>query len=868
MAQSGSYPNPDLSNAIVHRPLRVCSDLNTQRRREDNGGDEEDEDVELAEEVGEDVSVMAEAGEGQAKGESRERRERDDVRIIQVALLPNGVVREREGESGILEESGEGGVEVGDEEHEMINEQTRENKAAGKGEEESIDTKTVIEKPCYFSALIEGEKGQEHILNRNKENKEDRADEENKPETMIACSDTEVWEDKTNDGDNWFEEHQVVSRTDDAEHVQDLDALVKESGEDTQLSTDDTDKTEVDTLPVDAEVTESIDEPTIDVTPVTKGINEQVNNHHDTCQTSTISKNGIPFDTIGTNKVVANQTKQLTCENKDEIKNTDEKDNSESSKQEVESINNNSMWQQEDCIVAKVEDEGTKEFLKDVTSDSGDVLDIRGEANQKVEQPGLAVEWSKTERGIEETRMIRINQKEPEQVRHVWVHTLRVMEGGGQSTEEEGKTGDNIVRESMGVEEHRGNGDLEMHEEKIVHVENQAKIDLPEPVLQCVEEVPLYTQQNVDLDQVEEAFELEEGDEVEPDKPGGEVTLAENNSTKEEGDDLQEHPLQFLKEENDREKLREQALIEDEKGGGAEEEAMEMAEEPVTVLDDVIEEREERPSGELQEQKPATITASSEDTIVETKDGEYQELQGEKVDLGKENDKKEKSEKGVVQLDINGRVKGLKQAMENGILSPEPQPLRKEEWGTARVLSPKRKDNDWIKKGEPGEERAPEGKDWRKELRPVKKDIWESERGRKEWVKNETSPKKDKGPQRKDDWIKELKSVIKDESLPKKRDAQVKKKRVVLLDGGHSYVPQREEMTEENREEVKLISHRRVDSPLPPLHRNNRTPQDQDYKISLYVKVMNHKHLHILYVHTKSIALHILHNSSIIPWSR
>ncbi len=860
MAQSGSCPNPDLSNgAIVHSPLSICSELDNQKERKNEEGEEEDEEVELAEEVGEDVLMMAEAGEGQTVGKSREQSEREEARIIQMALLPNGVIGEEKRGGERLKENREG-VEVGDEEHEMIDEQTREKEGEGKGEKESKEKTTVIENPCHFIALIEAEKGQEQILDSKEENEENRQDEENKQEALIASSEMEVREDKTNGRDNGSKAHQVVSTPDDAEYVLDSGTLAEESGEGTQLSTDDTDKTEVVTLPSNAEVTESVEDPTIDVIYPT-GINEQVNNQDNVCHTSTVSKNGILFDTTGTIDVVANQTNQLTSENKDEMKNTDEKDKSESSKRVVESINNNIKWQQKDCIEAKVENEGTKEFVKYVMFASDDILDIVGEVNQNLEKPDLAFVPFEGQSRIEETKMVGINHQgqEEEQVRQVGINTLAVMDGGGQSMEEDGKTDNNAVRKSE--EQHKGRGDLEMQEEKIVQVENQAEVDLKEPVLQCVEEVPSDTQQDMYLDQVEEAFELEEGGKVEPDKlGGGEITLEENQSTAVGGGDLQEHPSQLLKEAGTdwvgilREQLRQQAIVEDEKGG-EEEEAMEgeleMAEEPVTVLDDEIEEIEESLSRELEEQKPATITVPAEDTIVETKDGQYQELPVQKVEPAKENDEKQKDEKGEVELDKNGRVKGLKQAMENGILYPELHLLRKEEGETARVLSPRRKDNDWIKKDQNEQERAPEMKDWRKELRPVKKDIWESERGRKQLLKRETSPEEKSLP-RKEAWIKELKSVIKDESLPKKRDEQLKKKRVVLLEDGHSYVVQRQEMTEEKREEVKLISHRRVGSPLPPVRRNSRTPQDQDYEISLYVKVMNHMNQHIQHTYCMS----------------
>ncbi|KAI3365932.1 hypothetical protein L3Q82_009701 [Scortum barcoo] len=438
---------------------------------------------------------------------------------------------------------------------------------------------------------------------------------------------------------------------------------------------------------------------------------------------------------------------------------------------------------------------------------------------------------------------IKHQGQEEEQVQQDGINTLTVMDEKGQSKEEGGGTGDNVV--SKPDDEYRIRGELDIQEENIVQVDNQDEVDLKEPVLQCVEEVLSETQQDVDLDQVEEAFELEEGGKVEPDKLGeGEVTSKEKQSTTDRGVDWQEYPSQVLKDtgtywvENMKEQLTQQAFVEDEMGK-AEEETMEgeleMAEEPVTVLDDEIEEIDESLSRKLEKQKPAIITDLVEDNIVKPKNEKYQELPEQKVEATKENEEKQKDEKGEVELDKNGRVKELKYAMENGILCPELHMLRKEEWGAARVLSPRRKDNDWIKRHQTEEERAPEVKDWKKELRPVKKDSWESEGGRKEWLKRETSPERKSLP-RKEDWIKELKSVIKDESLPKKRDEQMKKKRVVLLEDGHSYVPQRQEMPEEKQEEVKLISHRRVGSPSLPQCRNSTTAQDLDYEISLYVK--------------------------------
>ncbi|GLD72433.1 chloride intracellular channel protein 6-like isoform X1, partial [Lates japonicus] len=880
MAQSGSCPNPDLSNsAIVHSPLDICSDQDTQRGREDEEGEEEDEEVELAEEVAEDVLMMAEAGEWQAEKESESgaQGEREDMRIIEVSLLPNGEMKEGEGGSEIMEGNGEGGLEMANEEHKNIDEQTTEEEGKEKGEEESKDTKTVTGNPCNFSALIRIEQAQDQILDSHGEKEENRESEENKQEELIASSETELREENMNEHENGLEEHQIVSTTDDAETNQESSILEEESGKH-----DDTNNTEDVILFTNTEVTETTEDPATDVTLVTTGIDEQVNIQNDLCQTSAVSSDSPHFNS---DTVVDSQTNQLTSENQDEMRKIDEKNNSESSKQEVEPTNNSIMWQQTDSIEANIEDEGTKEFMKDPMSTSDDILDIGDEANLKVEQPELAFVLSKeqsqtegrieetrlggktdggieettlggqTDGGVEETTLGGINQREQEeeQAQQVGVNTL---DGGGATMEEEGKTGD-FVSELMGEEDHSGRGDKEIQKESITEIENQAMVDPPEPAVQCVEEVPLDTHKDVDLDQVEETFELEEGGKVELDQSGGEVTSDE--STTQSGGDLQENPPQVLIEagvdwgDNLGEQPSEKVFLEDKRGGEGGERAeeaivgeVEMVEEPVTVLDDEIENIEENQTGELDEQKPATTAVPSEDTIRETKDEGCQRLEAEKGERGKEKDEKKKDENGEEEkddkpkddnrdCDINGRVKVLKQAMENGILCPEPQPPMIEGWGSARMLSQRRKDNDWIKADQPEEERTPEIKEWRKELKPVKKDMWETERGRTEWTKKEASPE-EKSAQRNEDWIKELKSVIKDESLPRKKDEQVKRKRVVLWEDGHSYIPQREEMTEEKREEVKLISHRRVESPLPPVCRNNTIPQNQDYEISLYVK--------------------------------
>uniref|UniRef100_A0AAQ4S0G6 Chloride intracellular channel protein n=2 Tax=Gasterosteus aculeatus aculeatus TaxID=481459 RepID=A0AAQ4S0G6_GASAC len=920
MAQSGSCPNPDFSyGTIVYAPLGICSDLDTQRGREDEDGDEDDE-VEIAEEVGEEVLMMTESEVGQSKVDSREPSERGEVKIIQGGLLINEVIKEEE-EGG----NGEAGVEVEDEEHNIIEEETRETEAEEKG------IKTMLEHPCHFSGLIKVEKLQEQVLSSNKEEEGDKEDEENKSKAGITSLETQVREDKTPDRDNWLEDQQIESTSYNEEQVQHSGCLGEEPGEGPQCS-DNLDNADVVTLPPNGDVTKSFEYSTIYLTSVTTGIKEQVNCQEDPCQTSTVKNSSISFNMIPVIELVANQTDQLISEKNDDMESTAEKGNAESSKTEVDNINNLIHRQREDFIEAKVDDQATYKSVENTMTSPDDDVELVGEVNQKVETPDFDLEEQECIEGeIGETRTVEINKKEQDEkeVQNGGINILTVMDGSGQSTEQDWKKGAKDITESMGEEELRGRIDLKMQNDKIAKVENQADEDSPEQVSRSVEEVPLGQQRDVELEQVEKAFEKEEGSEDLPDNPGGEVTSDQNESTTEQAVGLQEHPLQLHKEgrTNWEETWgRDERLVEDEKGGEAEEEAKELEmEEPVTVLDDETEEMEASPWTEDKDQKPASLTPPSGHTVVETMDPDHQEEQlelapekDEKITDGKEEQQKsdkqrqekvkkdekqkdeelekvenqsddeeneamgekhrdeegevekedgkqsdeqqqiEKDEKlkdekeeverdekhrdeeehgekeespnsgnREVELDINGRFKGPEQAMENGILCQEPQPHRMEELGTVRVLPPRRKDNDWSKKVQPEEERAPEVKLWRNELRPVKKDVWESERGRVEG---------EKSPPRKEEWIKELKSVIKHDTRPKKRDEKAKEKRVVLLEDGHSYIPQREEMIKEKMEEVKLMSHRRMERPLAPVRGNRNTPRDQDYEISLYVK--------------------------------
>uniref|UniRef100_A0A8C7YPF0 CLIC N-terminal domain-containing protein n=1 Tax=Oryzias sinensis TaxID=183150 RepID=A0A8C7YPF0_9TELE len=319
-----------------------------------------------------------------------------------------------------------------------------------------------------------------------------------------------------------------------------------------------------------------------------------------------------------------------------------------------------------------------------------------------------------------------------------------------------------------------------------------------------------------------------------------------------------------------REELRQRGVVEMKEEAGELEE-VEMAEDPVTVLDDEIEdvdlsavsgplcgEKEGWENVQVQEEQIGTGEGNdgSENTkkkqeedvktdqpnnekpknvrkVEEEKNDKQKNVQREEAKEDKHVQKEEKKEvtwkegNNKMKLDIKVKVKELKEVMENGIC-PQQQLSGKEEQAGAKVTSLRRKDNDWIIKEQLESVKAAELNDWRKDLRPVRKDVWETAKGAGEGSKKEVVPEV-KCSQRKEDWIKELKSVIRDES--KKKVEQVKKKRVVLMDEGRSFIPQ-----QERREDVKLISHKKVESPPPVLRRDNRTAQEDDHNIALYVK--------------------------------
>lgn len=938
-------PNTDLLNgAIVHSPVAICSDLDTQRRRENEDRKEEEEEVELAEEVGEDVLMIAEDEE--EVEENIGQNEPGVERITPMLPQSNGVIHEeKRGVKSLKKNYGEE-EEPGDKDNQNIHKETYEEEGESKGEEETNDGHTMIENPCDLLTVIDG-KREEHLLDNSDDRKEDddrdkedmienletdvrqekvseengsgenlkdncveeeerddkdnqnideetnekemeSSDEEvsndrhtkienpcdlktvidgegqaqllpnsedNKPDTEYEANkqdvteilETQIREEKTGNTDDVFKEdikeQELGSCTDDADYIHEP-TVGHELEEGTQFFINETYK---EVLHTEGEVTEIFEPSLTVVTSDTSEINNQPGDESNVCQPSTDPNSAIPFDAGATVEVVENQICQIT--NESEF--TDENENTR--KHHGEFFYCISL----DYTENNVKDEAAKDIMTDDMPVSDDVLEVESKENQEAEQLQLNVicseEYSQTEITSKETLSTLINQIfQEEQLQSDDSQMVREK----QNMTEGDDAIDSVVSEPLCEEEKGEEDDKELEKEK--NVEVVAHIELPNPVLQHVEEGQSNTQQDVDTDKSGEAFKLEQAGTGEPSSPGIEDTLGQKQCTTVEKSDLQDHPLPTQNDElmclKENMTAQLKAKVFTAKGENIEEliAEMAMANEPVTVLDDEFDELEEAPDTEMGEQKPASVTAESDHTLEPTKVKELNDFQKKETGLEEGNEEPHKPGKEETQMNekpkvndtdfefsLTDRVKEMKQAMECGMLNVDPQPPKKEDWRSVRVPPHWKKDDNWIKR-EPKDAKEPEVKHWRKGIKPVRKDIWEPELGHKE-----RSPEKKNLP-KKEDWIKELKSVIKNDSLPKKRDEQVKKKRVVLLEDGHSYFPQLEQRNE-NKEEVKLSSFKTTESASPPAQDSTEN-QEQAYEISLYVKVkkmMSQEEVHV-----------------------
>ncbi|XP_034028561.1 uncharacterized protein LOC117512526 [Thalassophryne amazonica] len=772
MDQSSSCSVHDQSTGTtVHNPVGFYSDLDIQRGREADEGEDQDEEVEMAEEVGEDDLMMAEGGEGQPEVEYVNLEELEVVRFIQVGLLPNGEIRQWEGKSGRLVGKGEQEVNVG-EDHRNTAEQseTDEKDKVNVGSKESL--------PDVPGSVQ---------ITHSTQNAE--------PEVQ------ESEEAKTDEDDEGLNK-------------------VSETGNDNynaQLSANGTDKTKA--IPVNYGEVAERDNAT--------ATNEPPYSQANINPTPFSNDSVVMMNTVMVTEAVDSLKNQSDTGTRD-VENTDKWDSSESHMEEAECRNSETEHQQKDSEEAVSESEPSEEATQDLKSIC-DLLEKDGETHLKTEQldleyiPNIIKQQLQTEDGPCEEKTGEVSQKEQKE----FGFNAPEMMDREEMREEEWVRSDNGVEELKDEHNQRERRDLQIREETKVQFETVVMFEPRESKLQCVEELQFKSQRDVDLAQTEEVLTIQHEFKVE--MSDEEATSKELGSTAEGEDSLQECPTQLLKGAGAHfgdklgEELMKNIFLQERKDTAAKEEAKEgEMYEPVSVLDDEFEETEESNRTEVEKVTFATITAACEDTVAMTKDGDI-------LDLA---DKKWKEETSEMEMDTNERVKA-KQETKNDMSWSGSQLLRKEGRVIASVPPPRTNDDNCIKQDQPEDERVIEMKNWKKDLKSVKKDFCQSERGRKEWGQHKAATEH-KSPPRKDDWITELKSVIKDNSLPKKRDDQVKKKRVVLVEDGHSYVPQWEEIGEQ-REEVKLLSHRRADSLLSSSH-SNTLPEEENYQISLYVK--------------------------------
>lgn len=750
--------------------------------------------MEPAEEVGEDALLFAE--EGQAEGDedgSRGKNEIGAISIIEVAL--SEVAQEAEEGYSKQEENLIGQRNEGEQDQEEMDVKTT------KKESENVQTRN----EC---SLVSTEIKNQQVLQLKEETEEEKRDQKE----VIASVET----------NQEMEKLDKVSNYD--EHVQQIDAPVRERAEGAQLW--DKKTTGVASLLTTESMWENPDDVETSVSQENTAINEDVK----TQSNLTFCSNGT-IEPIDPAEAIISQASQLTTELQAELKYTDR------NQLITRRSNTDTMQEEENTIEAMTENKEVQENRIDGISISDEdlpqnVLEMGGTANLMVEQLELDTfkKQSLSEKWTEDTFVKGVDQKESEE-ENVQKVGVVFLEGK--------KVGEEVNR---GLVEEKQKDSVEMQEKTFSQVDNQATEIHPEPVVHHLEKVPVDKQQ-IENFEMAEVFELKERDDL--NLIASEVPVKENKLTGATEGNLQKHPLKVLKRlgtdwvGNIRRHHKQKRLSKKKKGQEVETTTggLEMAESPVTVLDNETDETGEVLSDHIKEEIPDTnsgattdgaeVKGSRDQQNEKVEEQTFEKKNKENIEQSKKEDTNEKND----ETRGNRKVKELKQAMEHGTLSLRPRASGKEELGKSKVLSLRRKDNAWIKKDHEEEGVVQETKEWRKDLRPVRKDVWETERRGNERMKKEPPAEENA----KEDLLKELKSVIKDESLPKRKDEHVKKKRVVLLEDGHSYIPQREKVVPETKEEVQLFSK----SPLSTDLRDSRTLQDQNYKISLYVKVNN-----------------------------
>lgn len=777
MAKSGSCPTQDLANcAPVHNPPGFCLDLDNHVGK-DKDGQDDDGEVELAEEVGEDVLLVNQAGDGQDNNESEAQREWEETGIVQVALA-NELLTEVEEQVGMLEEKNEGEVKIPDEEPVKTDKQSKIKEDQDECKEESEETETVTE-----------------VTDKQEEEGYSKSEEIEQNE-LRTCSETEVSKEFITEEDMGFQ-NEIMSFTGNTQTLEEVDIPENESEENKQLSVDYTSENLTDK----SDAFEVIADPSSGATVVSIVTDEVVNNQSELYQTSA----GISDGADDQNNIFIPENQE------NQVKNH---------KEEFQQSNNNITWQQE--TIVRYEEE--TEFMTDKLYTSDDVPDSGSAETLHVEPlQFVAKDISQTEGRIEVTISGETGHTEEE----VKPDEIVTLDGENKTMEEEETADDFLIEKLRGENEQIENS--EMKNGSSFNSKLQDITALQGSLLQCSSETLSVDKIDADCNQMDTAFGEKEVSKDEPQQPEEQMSAHENDSFKTHDNIFQKAFINMLVELKGNLKVQpeEKDLVEDK---NKEQEMM------------VDTEMTETQTSKSHEQRPITAVAPPEDAIMWHNDekchkygDETMEHSKEKYELRKDEaredvmDDKPKEEQRAVEAgeQVQEAEQTVKMIFSLETPSPQEKAFDIENTTTTR-------NNSGINKIEQGtEERSPETREWRKDLKPVKKDLV-TVGAQKELVKKEASTSL---PQR-EDWLKELKSVIKDDSWPKRMTEPTKKRQVVLLEDGHMYIPQREDMDEDEEKQENLVSHRKLDSPVSPMGRNSRPPGSQHYEIALYVKVI------------------------------
>ncbi|KAM9830217.1 uncharacterized protein ACBT44_005210 [Syngnathus typhle] len=947
MAHSDVWPNSDLSNStVVHSPVTFSLDANNQRGKNDENEEEEDEDVELGEEVGEDILLMAEATDGQADKESADQGEQEEIGILSMAQVSNEMTREEDEGRERREDCGVGGAQyLSDTQTNKENRVKEEAKATVDGnlchfsaavqleednnneegndknaqhlkiavsteqtdveeaqtviendietcgnvlvlgsekehvdEEESATREIIQEEPPPntemgtsesqndFVTVLQVDKSQHYESEdeeakvsdekSQQENEKQHEEHSNKIENVCqipSMEDNELGQHKGENNENRKREEPIIQEDHPGDHpssskeiirdeersessvlvhlsitVEDRHASHKKEehgkqeellgiegnfqGEktscdrntvtgdlDSQNTTLEDDKDENATseeqnTPESAQISVDLikEDEHLTLEEAADSIQASVTNCHEIAQTMNEATHSDQASATNSQEVVVttdDPAPAISQESHQGALTTGQDDNNVETSHELQDSVNNSKTSSEDWqMEAATTSTHFEEHVKDVSIE----LPVESKDDPcQASHPSLDIipPCSSVEPAASPTSQLIDIAKDGKTTPSDTMNS---------STEHE-SANDFLKEEILNMEMRElGNVTMSASDKEI-----QPSLETEEPVTSLDQPEEETRVEGFGTSEIKEQKETTSFGEMDGDDPTQEEKELDNNIEL----DRQVENIHLIAQQDDAgsakevtlpgEKLLSEEVIADDQTLQPSDEVkdalhQEEIAEPVTILDDESERRDECQNRNLEE--PGDI---------ETKDA---------LDSRSEAHENKIAFQEELELAINGKVKESHQAIANGILCPETQSIKKE----VIMLSTRKKDDAWFKMKPEEPHVPPQGKHQKEN--PVRTDISEA-------ITDNFA---------RDAWMKELKSVIKDEVLSKKKDYQVKKKRVVLLEDGQQFIPNQEWQTERQQE---MISSKMEDSLFPPGQDNTTaTPHDQDNEISLYVK--------------------------------